>query len=469
MELRDDPRKWAQAQFGHAALGDPRRTARLVKLAANKAKAVTSTIPEICADSAAQEGAYRLLRNPAVEADAIVEAGCARTAEVAASATGPLLAIQDTTTLSYSHDVEGLGPLGGPENSGRGLWVHTTLLYAPDEEQVIGVVEQKTWARSFDKISHQRKQRDYEEKESFRWEKTDVQMQQRLDDAVATRTILVADREAESVELLGYLASQNRRFVLRGRTNRALDGGGKLQTPSLYALLGTTTVSIQQRGNPNGRPGRTTTVAVRAGQVTLRAESERFPGKQKLNVVHVFETTPRANKSPLEWWLLTSEPVETLQQAWQVVEYYRCRWLIEDFHKAWKSGTQVEQLQFQHADNIRRYAAILAFIAVRLLQLRELANQHPKASAELFFSPIQWKVLWLTEQKLWKKSKRRKKPPANAPAIKWAHDTLAKLGGFKDSKRTGRPGWDPLWDGYLDLEARVEGFLLALEAVGMDL
>lgn len=469
MEIQDDSKQWAEAHFGKAKLGDARRTARLVKLAASKADDMTSSIPEITVDSAAQEGAYRLLRNPEVEADAIIDAGCSRTAEIAATSEGPLLAIQDSTTLSYTHDVEGLGPLGGPDNSGRGIWVHTSLLYSVEDQQVVGVIEQSAWVRSFEKIRHTRAQRDYEDKESFRWEQTDLRMRQRLDDELCARTILVADREAESVELLGYLLSESRRFVLRGRANRTLVGGEKLQTPDLYKVLGQTTVSIQQRGNPNGRPARVTTVELRAGKATLKTESQRFPGQQTIHVIHVLETTPRKGKPAMEWWLLTSEPVDTLEQAWTVVQYYRCRWLIEDYHKAWKSGTQVEQLQFQHADNIRRYAAVLAFIAVRLLQLRQLANQYPDASAEVFFSPIQWKVLWLTEQKLWKKSKKRRKPPKKVPSIKWAHDTLARLGGFKDSKRTGRPGWDPLWDGYLDLEARVEGFLLALEAVGMEL
>lgn len=468
MRVDESPMEWAKATFGAADLGDPRRTKRLVTLASDKAEKVGSSIPEICKSSAAQEGAYRLLRNDSVEPEAIIDAGCEYTASLAKDYPGVLLSLQDTTTLSYGHDVEGAGPLGGPQNSGRGVWVHTTLLVAADVPQVVGIIEQRSWVRSFETTRARRKQRPYEEKESYRWEQTDVSTCERLGAELAARTILVADREAESVELLGYLLEHGRRFVLRSRTNRALlNEGDKLHTPGRYELLGDKQVPLQQRGNPHGRSARKTTVEVRAGTAQLRTESTRFPGVQEVSVVHVLETTPEPEASPLEWWLLTTEPVETLEQAWKCVEYYRQRWLIEDFHKAWKSGTQVEELQFRHVDNIRRYAAILAFIAVRLLQLRELAYQFPAASAEAYFSPIQWKVLWLTEQKLWKKTKRRK-PPGTAPTMQWAHMTLAKLGGFKDSKRTGRPGWDPLWDGYLDLEARVEGFKLALEAMGAD-
>jgi hypothetical protein len=95
-------------------LGDARRTARLVKLAGAMAGQVGRSPSQACGgDAAANEGAYRLLRNEAVDPQGIAEGGFAATARAAARHTR-LLAVEDTTTLSYAHAVvDELGDLGG--------------------------------------------------------------------------------------------------------------------------------------------------------------------------------------------------------------------------------------------------------------------------------------------------------------------------------------------------------------------
>jgi hypothetical protein len=59
------------------------------------------------------------------------------------------------------------------------------------------------------------------------------------------------------------------------------------------------------------------------------------------------------------------------EEAKQVVHYYELRWRIKDYHKAWKSGVGLERQCFQRVDNPERMLVITAFLAVRLLQLRE--------------------------------------------------------------------------------------------------
>ncbi len=57
---------WANEQFGHARLGDPRRTRRLVSLASSLAQHVALSIVKSSQSTAQVEGAYRLMRNPSV-------------------------------------------------------------------------------------------------------------------------------------------------------------------------------------------------------------------------------------------------------------------------------------------------------------------------------------------------------------------------------------------------------------------
>lgn len=86
-----------------------------------------------------------------------------------------------------------------------------------------------------------------------------------------------------------------------------------------------------------------------AQEVTLRrSESASKESLKELpaNLVHVWEPEPPAGEVPVEWKLLTTEPVETIDQILAVVDAYRARWLIEELFKALKTGCSFEKRQF---------------------------------------------------------------------------------------------------------------------------
>lgn len=172
---------------------------------------------------------------------------------------------------------------------------------------------------------------------------------------------------------------------------------------------------------------------------------------------------------PLEWLLLTTEPVTGLEDALDILWIYGRRWRIEDFHKAWKSGVGVEALRARTADNLERGAVILAVMAVRLLQLQELAapararpsrpvTDLPEACCDQLLSESEWRVLFATTAKA--------TPPAEPPTAQWAYRTLAKLGGWADTQHTGRPGWEAIWRGFFRLAERLEGYRAAQQVEG---
>jgi transposase, Tn5 family len=103
---------WAKSVFSSAALGDPRRTTRLVNVAAQLAKYSGKSMTISSEGSEAmQEGAYRFIRNPNVSAEAIRKAGAMQTVKLARRfpSCWPL----KTPPLSYRHQVaEELGKLG---------------------------------------------------------------------------------------------------------------------------------------------------------------------------------------------------------------------------------------------------------------------------------------------------------------------------------------------------------------------
>jgi Transposase Tn5 dimerisation domain len=214
-------------------------------------------------------------------------------------------------------------------------------------------------------------------------------------------------------------------------------------------------VQIPQR---QGRTARMATLEIRSAQVVLkRPKLLAHQDAQKPVEVHVLyakEANPPEGTDGLEWLLLTSEPVETEAEINRVLGIYEKRWKIEEYHKAWKSGTKVEELRQQRAENLKKVAVILGFIAVRLLQLKVKMETTPEAPCEQVLCPIEWKVLWTTCEK-------GKPLPTEVPSMQWAYRAIARLGHWSDTKRTGRASWDTLWNGWQRLSDHLLGYRVA--------
>lgn len=462
--VQRDAGVWAEQTFGRSQLGDARRTARLVRVAGALAGQVGSSPSRACGgDAAANEGAYRLLRNDAVVPEDIAEGGFAATAEVGAQYE-TLLALEDTTELSYGHAVVAeLGDLGGDARSAkRGFLVHSVLLVNAESGHTVGLIEQERWKRESAARGqrHRRRERAYEDKESIKWQRASERMAKRLGETMS-RVISVCDREADIYEYLKYKRRAKERFVVRASWDRRVQGEASHLFAALEQapVLGEHTVRLAQRGGKQARRARNARLSVRAGTVTLRAprRNERL-GPLEVNGVLAQELDVPQGEEPVCWLLLSSEPVDSFAAACQVLRYYALRWRVEEFHKAWKSGAGVEQRRMQSADNLERMAVVLAFVAVRLLQLREVLDEHAaakgaagRACTEVLSAP-EWQVLWMTRE--------RSRPPQRPPSLRWAYEAIAKLGGWVDTKRTGRAGWQTMWHGWFRLQERVDAYLV---------
>lgn len=74
----------AEEVFGHAALGDCKRTRRLVHLAVEATKHPAGKVLEVCKTSATRQGAYDFLNNPSVAPEAVQQAVTIATARACA-------------------------------------------------------------------------------------------------------------------------------------------------------------------------------------------------------------------------------------------------------------------------------------------------------------------------------------------------------------------------------------------------
>lgn len=453
-----NPQKWAELVFGSTNLGDPRRTKRLVKVAADLATHAGHSLSKASADPASIEGAYRLIRNQSVDANEIMQAGFSRTDEIVKQR--PLvLALQDTTGLSYRHSVcEELGEVNSSNkkrnsSKGRTLYAHSTLMLDGVNENVLGLAQQNYWHREV-KVTgkmHALQCREQSEKESFKWQRNTQDLKARL--GSINNIIEVCDREADMYEYLNYQLENSHRFVVRASDNRRLiESNEKLfEQVSDLDIAGYYDVHVKQKG---GRKARVAKIAISYTSVCLQ-KPQRAIGQNQLALNIVICREVGADSNGLCWLLYTSEDINNFSDARAISRYYELRWRIEEFHKVWKTeGTQVESLRMQSRDNLIKVAVIQAFIAVRLFQLKELVENIEEAKeidCRVCFSDISWKLLW-------SKIETKKKLPDSPPSLYWAYYALAKLGKWHDSARNGRVGTKAIWEGWITLMNYVEAY-----------
>jgi len=141
-------------------------------------------------------------------------------------------------------------------------------------------------------------------------------------------------------------------------------------------------------------------VAVRYTDIELRPP-ENHVGKPpvKVSIVHVHEEQPPAGDVPLEWFLLTTVKVASLETAGQCLKWYCLRWRIEDFHRVLKSGCNIEDMAHRTAERLRRGIAINMVVAWRIMLMTLLGREMPELPMEIAFSDVEINVLRAYGQK----------------------------------------------------------------------
>ncbi len=131
------------------------------------------------------------------------------------------------------------------------------------------------------------------------------------------------------------------------------------------------------------RGTRTATLKARVASVQIRRlESVPFhnePDGVELQVVQVTEVVVSEDGEPIEWLLMTSHPIETDEDIWHVIDWYRARRATEEFFKAIKTGCGYTALQHERAETLLCALAACAVVAHRLL-LKHL-GQHALLAA----------------------------------------------------------------------------------------
>jgi hypothetical protein len=459
------------AEFAAVDLGDTRREQRVQSIAAAVAAKPATSFPRALASEADLEGFYRLVRNEAVSFDDLLQPHVAATVGRMTGG-GAALAVHDTTDFVFGGTRKGLGRVN---HSGQGFLGHFSLAVSAEGSRTpLGVLAVEPWARqepTKTALLQQRKvsfavSRELPSEQDRWWRGIEAA------EAVAAGAVSlvhVMDSEADDYALMTQLVGAHRRWIIRLCYDRKLAEVEPGQPRKAKALVASREVKCTRKvhvarrrrapgGNANRRrvrTARTATLAISATPALFRRPNycTDSPPTLAVNIVAVREVEPPPDHEPVEWLLVTTEPIDTDEQILRVVDYYRGRWVIEEYFKALKTGCAYEQRQLESWHTLLNTLGVLIPVAWSLLNLRTIARQHEAAPARLVVTELQEKVLRAAV-------KERGQLLPVAPTASAVLLAVARLGGHLRSN--GDPGWLVLGRGYQDLLMMTAGYRLAM-------
>ena len=459
------------AEMAAGELGDQRLNARRDRLMTILEQHPDTAFPAACADDAEVEALYRFLRNRRVSLAALLEPHVSAT-HARCAAAGATLVIHDTTDMVFPGEAAraGLAALGPGRH---GFWVHAALAVSADGLRApLGLLSLVPFVRRMQAPGTKKNERarfEDPDKESRYWRDGVAAVRTRC--GAGMETIHLMDRGADSYELFAAMIAQRDRFVVRLTHDRRVvteAGPGTLHAVTAHPAVRCEqqvpiaprprgTRPLQARKKHPARARRVATLQYAAQRLTLpRPQAPQYahlPAELVVHVVAVSERGTPPGEAPVEWRLLTTEPIDTADQVLQIVEWYRTRWMIEEFFKALKTGCAYEKRQLESLATLLVALALLAPIAWQLLLLRHLAGRTPDGPVTAVLSPRQLQVL--------------RAAPGGArlpvrPTLRDALVAIARLGGHL--KQNGDPGWAVLGRGMQKLLWMETGWVAAEDA-----
>jgi hypothetical protein len=458
-----DPRSVTAKLFSPAALPDKRLWVRLhlmVTLLFARFEQALTIVPR-----AERRGMQRFCNNERVVAKRLAEHSTHQTIEAMRTMERAVLAHDTTEVDKVGHaEPDDAGPLRS--NAARGYLVHACTVVDPVTGSRIGMLTHRAWTRSWELHKDDHASRPFEDKESSKWIrgiKDAVQAAQRA--GLQSELWHVMDREGDVHENFAFAQRHHHSVIVRATSDRLVQSEHR----NLWAHLAAqperlqwnhqvpTKVTTQARKDAKkaghqaqrrlrreeialGRV-RTATLSLRTATVTLTPKKKTSGKPVTVNVVWVCEVDPPWFVEPLEWMLLTTCPIDTVDQAYSIVDAYCARWGSEDLHKILKTGLHLEEDAVDSIESFRRQLAIVLPLATHVAQWTYAARESPTEPIGKYVTSDCLEVMShaLTFYKL---------PVARRPRTLGELVTrLAQLGGYE--VRPDRvPGWLVIWRGW---------------------
>lgn len=362
---------------------------------------------------------------------------------------------QDTTEFDFTgrKSMNGVGYLAH-ENS-QGFYIHPSIAFTP-ERCCLGTIDFQLWIREQLGSREQRKNKPIEEKETYCWLKGYEAANSIAKAAPNTVIISICDREGDIYDVLSKTPNEHNKayWLIRCKHDRVVlnEIQDELKQRLKQTINGMNVIGHIEFDVPTAkvnrnskarhyRTGRRVKQEIRVSQVVLEPPqaSDRKFEPTSVYIVHCKEINVPDGEKAIEWYLLTSYPTHTAEDAKNIINWYLCRWQIEVFFKVLKSGCKIEELQFESLRSTSNCLALYMIVAWRILFLTMMGRACPDVSCSTLFEDCEWRSVYSIVKK--------EKPPKEPPSLYSIIIMIAKLGGFLARKSDGFPGPKVMWQG----------------------
>lgn len=292
----------------------------------------------------------------------------------------------------------------------------------------------------------------FAEKESYRWLEAYRDSCELAKKCKDTQVIHITDREGDIFEIFAEYESKKKRkvadYIVRSNHNRTVYPKGKpsntlIQELERSKLLGEIGFNIIRREDNTTRHVRQSVQAISI-EIKSRYGADEPNKTTTINAIYLKEMDPPKGEKPVVWSLLTSLPINSLEEIMTVVRYYLCRWEIEIFFKTYKSGCKVEEKSLRSAERLYPLFSLLLIVTWRVNFLLHMSRVMPEISCIYYFDESEWKAGYVA-------ATRNKSLPSSPPTMKEMMGYISQLGGHLGRKKDPTFGVKAIWIGICKL------------------
>jgi len=322
----------------------------------------------------------------------------------------------------------------------------------------LGVLDAQCWARD----PHDRGKRErrktlpLEQKESMKWLRSFRKVAQVQKQCPETMLVSIGDRESDLYELFEEALRDPRgpKLLVRmnATTQRQTPDGPLWEFMASQEVAGRLALHIPHAGS---RAARDTIVEVRYAPVVLAPPRRRKDAPPiQAWAVYAREAPENAGEQgPIEWMLVTTAAVASMDDAQQRMHWYSRRWGIEVYHRTLKSGCRLEDRQLGTAERLEACLGVDMVVAWRVYHLAMLGRETPGIPCTAFFKDEEWKALCCYVSKC-------PTPPQEPPTLGEAMRMVGRIGGHLGRKNDPPPGTQTLWRGLQKLDTATEVYVI---------
>lgn len=456
MSFTIDSQFFEQSSSLNFKLGDKRIDKRANLILNKMSTSAEKTLPQIFSNEADLKGVYRFFENNLITPQKVLEP---HTVETIARCQKQVLVavVQDSSDLDYDYlnNLVGFNPLH--TNVEKGFRIHP-LLAITENGTPLGVVNTFNYTRSTQSSKH-RNSLTIEQKESNRWLLGYLEACKLSEQTPGVQIVSISDREGDIYECLAEARNNGgdhkADILVRSNHNRSLvkstdETNNKLEKKLIRCSV---RYEAKLRINQYREDDRIANIVVRATPVMIQApqtcKKKSLPPVE-MNAVLVSEVDPPEGAKAIYWLLLTTLPIDTVEDIFKIVSLYSKRWTIEIYFKALKTGCKIDSIRFDATSKIENFIAMAMIVAWKVMLATYLPREYPKLTCTVLFTEMEWKLAY-------SRAYNNQRPlPEKPPTLQQAVMLVAMLGGYQ--KRKTPPGMQTIWRGMSRLIDMIYGY-----------